>query len=96
MPGDPYRIFREAGGSKQEILKTLWADLYEALMPPPDAAATRQIPCPICRDRYPNEPAPIVARLTRNGHPACRQCIDNLADRPGGWPLKLLSPGETP
>lgn len=93
MAADPYRIFLEETDQKRAMLATLWPALHDALAPPP--GSSRQISCPICRDRYPNEPAPIVGRLTRNGHPACRRCLDQLATRPGGWPLKLLAPGET-
>lgn len=90
MPsGDPFKIFREAGSSKQETLQLVWPELYDALFVPAVGAVARQFPCPICKGRYPNEsPPPIVGRLTYNGHPACRGCLDELADRPGGWPLE--------
>ena len=82
------RIFREGSSQQQENIKLIWPALYDALYVPA-GSVSRDWPCPMCRTRYPNEPAPpVVGRLTYNGHPACRGCIDELADRPGGWPLK--------
>lgn len=96
MPGDPYKVFREASNQKREALKAFWAELYGVLMAAAVEHNSRPIKCPMCATRYPNEPAPIAGRLTRNGHPACRRCLDELADPPQGWPLRLLEPGENP
>lgn len=96
MSADPFRIFREASSVRQENLKIVWPELYDCLARAGSATqAARQVKCAMCAHRYPNEPAPAVGRTRRNGQPACASCLAELADRPGGWPLRLLGPGES-
>lgn len=88
MASDPFKVFREGSSQQQENIRLIWPELYDALFVPVGSGPAREFPCPICSIRYPNETAPpIVGRLTYNGHPACRGCIEQHADRPGGWPL---------
>lgn len=88
MPADPFRIFAGASSAKQEILKNLWPELYEALAKLDQPEAERVITCVIGSCPYTNPRPRAVGRLTRNGHPACRAHIAKMADRVGGWPLK--------
>lgn len=89
MP-DPYAVFRD-NPRRQATLKTLWPELYEALGggtpagPPPE----RVLPCVIapCCDRTPRVRA--VARTAQYGPSACAAHVQQLADRPGGWPLNV-------
>lgn len=94
MGADPFRLFADDPG-KQAALKIVWPELHDALARvgqpdevvracvlgdcAPDMAAALGVP----RRRA-------VGRVTRNGHPACRHHI-HLADRPGGWPLKIIT-----
>jgi hypothetical protein len=88
---DPREIFK-ADPSRQETLKILWPELYDALIPRA-VDGEPLIPCSlgdcgvIFQPGTPRNKA--VGRLYRNGTPACRHHI-HLADRPGGWPLKRL------
>lgn len=89
MPADPYKIFREGEAFRREAVKTVWPELYTALMP---AEGTRKaIGCPLTghgtgADR---QFVPVVGRLHLNGTPACELHL-RASDRPGGYPLDLV------
>jgi len=85
MP-DPFVVFR-GNPSRQNTLKALWPELYEALVGPAVPEAEKVVNCVImpCTQADPRPRA--VARLDRWGHPACAQHVLQYADRPGGWPL---------
>jgi len=93
VAGDPFRIFREAGSARQENLKILWPELYSALALPAGSSKPN-INCVVHSTRYPgeHEVLPAVGRLTLNGQPACRRCIEALSDRVSGYPLELTDP----
>jgi hypothetical protein len=87
------RVFAASPG-RQESLRMFWPELYDALAG--NVAIDSDMPvkrpnCPIC-STLPVPPEggrrEIIARLWRNGTPACHVCIERSADRPGGWPLK--------
>jgi hypothetical protein len=89
---DPLAVFR-ADPRRQDTLKALWPDLYACLSvldKPPAATAAR--PCQMAAHRDGHRP-PAVARLSRHGYAACAACVQNSADRPGGWPLDLREHG---
>jgi hypothetical protein len=100
MP-DVFQVFKDSPG-KHSTLKILWPALYEAFAGPdgpvgedgPPPRYYDRMLCPIgdCGHPGPNQNLPrrqVVARLERNGTPACAQHVAAHADRPGGWPLKI-------
>jgi hypothetical protein len=89
---DPHRVFRD-DPSRQETLKILWPELYNALAELD--TASKVILCalhfaPIGSAEWQARP-PAVGRISDEyGPPACRGCITRIhgADH-SGWPLKL-------
>lgn len=99
---DAYEVFRASPG-KHNTLKVLWPALYTALAGEAGSAGTGdkkperyydRMVCPIgdCGWPGPNQNLPrrpVVARLEKNGMPACAEHVALHADRPGGWPLEI-------
>jgi hypothetical protein len=91
----PSRIFAEGGTSKQETLKMIWPELYEALAGiVAGQQSSRVLFCVLGDCGISKRGRIAVGRITRNGTPACAYCIGQMASRPGGWPLKLLGPDD--
>jgi hypothetical protein len=86
--GDPFAVFAADPG-KHEVLKMLWAELYNCLARLDEDAPPRVVLC-VLGSCPATQPRPVaVGRIQRRGHPACRAHIAKLADRPGGWPLRV-------
>ena len=90
---DAHRVFRE-DPSRQETLKILWPELYNALADLDDGAS-RVILCALHDARIGSEgwegrPAAVARISDQWGPPACRTCLARIhgADH-SGWPLKL-------
>lgn len=88
--GDPVTIFREGEAYRREAIKSIWPELYAALMP---AGPRRQWGCalaPHLRGAEPREYVPVAGRIWLNGPPACASCLARSSDRPGGYPLDMI------
>lgn len=84
---DPFRVFKADPG-RQHTLSVIWPELFNCLADVDNAAGDRVVmcaldPCAFARPRVPAE-----GRVFEHGHPACAEHL-KLADRPGGWPLKI-------
>jgi hypothetical protein len=86
---DPWRIFRN-DPSRAETLKILWPELYNSLADLDSGKPAQAIRCCLSPCAHlPITARPVaVGRIFDNGHPACAEHI-TLANRPGGWPLKV-------
>lgn len=82
---DPKAVFLNGTDGQRTSLEMIWAELYNALVPPTGEPSTWG-----CALGGHEEHAPVVGRLYRNGTPACVRHIATSADRPGGWPLKRI------
>lgn len=97
---NPYAIFADASPSKQQMLQTVWKELYAALARLDEPKAARIVTCVVggCFPGYakagPHTLA--VARFNKFGAPGCQRHIDMWADRPGGWPLDSSKQDDDP
>lgn len=92
MPSDPFKVFREGSAQQRENIKMIWPDLYQALALP--AGSKPNVTCAVCSGGPEHKRMPAVGRLTLNGTPACRDCINAISQRAGGYPLELIDPRE--
>lgn len=93
MPDQPpnraERAFDDLSQAKQDLLKTVAPELHAALARNQQALrdANRSTACALGGPECAAAGRVAVGRHRRDGHPACEQCLEKYADRPGGWPL---------
>lgn len=92
------QVFRDGTDARRGMLRAAWPELFEALggETGKPAGPQRTQYCPSTRhlDLPVDERPPVVARLYRNAGPACADCVERFAGRPGGYPLALTLPEE--
>jgi hypothetical protein len=87
---DAREVFRNGSDARRQSLGRFWPELYNALAglgSDGKPVETRSVWCVVGSVEHLKARVPAVGRLARMGHPACAEHIEQLADRPGGWPL---------
>jgi hypothetical protein len=85
---DPFRMFRDADTARQESLRMVWRELYDVLAGLDKPAEPVAVRCAVYRQHEIGTFRAAVGRLVADGPPACAECIERAATRPGGFPLK--------
>ena len=94
---DAYAVFKADPG-RQNTLKTIWPDLYNALARLDEPAGGRVIRCAVHPARlaapeWTGRPLAVARLGDKYGHAACRACLDSLGGQGyAGFPLKIERP----
>lgn len=89
---DPFAIFAAALDSKQGMLLTIWPELHNCLARLDGPTEERVLWCAVFAAHPVGTKRKATGRITENGHPACRDCIDAACDIIFGYPLKRVKP----
>lgn len=85
---DPFAIFKAGKPFQQTGIRQIFPELYNCLARLDTPQAERVVRCALGAHGGRPDAPPATARIFEGGPPACADHVRQLADRPGGWPLR--------